>query len=186
MSYSGVRWDGSLRVDGATITRVEHIRFDSPRSYVTQPTPTTLRWHSIQCGYRSGLILHLEPQPGADLAGATLHVAADTTMLCRPLFGGHGDDEPPRMAYSPGERLSLAARVGDLEAEPRHLPLGILDRSLTLSLAPSLENPHFATFTFADPSPQPGINPYWVRVVQQDMEMAWTSPIFVDYSPEAS
>ena len=51
MSYSGVRWDGVLRVDGATISRVEQIRFDSPRSYVTEVTPSSLRWHSVQCGY---------------------------------------------------------------------------------------------------------------------------------------
>ena len=59
--------------------------------------------------------------------------------------------------------------------------LGTLDRRLTLSLAAAPGGDRWAAFTFADPSPRPGTNAYWVRVVQADMEMAWTSPVFVDY-----
>ena len=39
------------------------------------------------------------------------------------------------------------------------------------------------TFTVIDNGVQPGVNPYWVKVVQQDMEMAWISPVFADYMP---
>ena len=66
-----------------------------------------------------------------------------------------------------------------------HLDLGGLDRRLTLSLATE-PGPETAGFTFTDPDPQPGINAYWVKVVQSDMEMAWTSPVFVDFVPAAT
>jgi len=177
MSYAGVAWDGRLRVSGATIADVGRIRFDSPRSYVADVTADVLRWHSVQCGYRSGLVVHL-----ADATqDAALHVALETTALSRPLFGGHGDDDPPRMACAPAERAAFTVRLDDLDSGPQSSDLGILDRSITVSRAPSPDGPRTAEFTFIDPAPRPGLNAYWVRVIQTDMEMAWTSPIFVDF-----
>tara|TARA_Y100000590_G_scaffold468156_1_gene649772 strand:- start:3005 stop:3280 length:276 start_codon:yes stop_codon:yes gene_type:complete len=35
-------------------------------------------------------------------------------------------------------------------------------------------------FIVIDKDVQPGINPYWVKIIQQDMEMAWISPVFAD------
>jgi len=179
MSYSGVEWDGSLRLTGGSIGEVEQIRFDSPRSHIWDVKEESLRWRSVQCGYRSGLVVHVAGV--GDTANVRLDVAVSTTMLSRPLFGGHGDDEPPRMAYAPGERVALTCRVGELERGARTVPLGILDRSLTLSLAPSPRGTRSAEFDFRDDAPRPGVNAYWVRVIQTDMEMAWTSPLFVDY-----
>src|SRR6266542_2671949 len=75
MSYAGVAWDGRLRVSGATIADVGRIRFDSPRSYVADVTADVLRWHSVQCGYRSGLVLRLTEAT----QDAALHVALETT-----------------------------------------------------------------------------------------------------------
>ncbi|TAK25754.1 MAG: DUF3604 domain-containing protein [Chloroflexota bacterium] len=182
-SYSGVCWDGTLRVDGASIARIEKIRFDSPRSHVSDLTPSSLHWHSIQCGYRGGLILHLEPIAGTHASRTAIHVNVNTTLISRSLFGGHGDGDPRRIAYTPAERISLTSSLADLADAPRELPLGILDRSLTVSLAPSPTNTRCAEFSFTDRSPTPGTNPYWLRVTQADMEMAWTSPLFVDYVP---
>ncbi|HEU5314965.1 MAG TPA: hypothetical protein VFX49_02570 [Chloroflexota bacterium] len=177
MSYAGVRWDGSLTLAGAAIARVEQIRFDSPRSHVSDVTTSSLRWHSVQCGYTSGLVVHL-----ADSSpDARLNLAIDTTVLSRPLFGGHGDDDPARMAYSPAERTAFSRHLSDLDAGPVQIPLGLVERSLALSRAPSPDNPRAVSFTFADPAPQPGLNAYWLRVTQSDMERAWTSPLFVDF-----
>jgi len=63
------------------------------------------------------------------------------------------------------------------------MELGILNRRIVVALA-SEPGPDRVEFTFRDPSPLPGINSYWLKVVQADMEMAWTSPVFVDYAPE--
>lgn len=177
MSYAGVQWDGSLQLTGTAMTRVDQLRFDSPRSHVFDRTDTTLRWRSVQCGYTSGLVLHLA---GAD-SGAQLRLAVETTVLSRPLFGGHGDDDPARMAYSPAERASFSCRLLELEGGSIQVPFGSLDRSLTLSRAPSPDNARSTAFTFTDPAPRPGVNAYWLRVTQTDMERAWTSPLFVDF-----
>jgi hypothetical protein len=178
MSYSGVVWDGWVKVAGSRIAQVETIRFDSPRSHIASAGDDLLRWHSVTCGYRSGVILHLD---GGSVPEAELEFAVQTSLLCMPSFGGHGDQNPKRMAYAPAERVAFGCSVGDLEDGPRVVPVGPLNRQLTVSLAPEPDGQRIAEFTISDPSPQPGINPYWIRVVQTDMEMAWTSPIFVDF-----
>jgi hypothetical protein len=33
---------------------------------------------------------------------------------------------------------------------------------------------------------KPGTNPYWAKITQQDMEMAWLSPVFADYYPDST
>jgi hypothetical protein len=177
-SYSGVIWDGTLRLAGATIAGVDRLRFDSPRSAVSDVTATSLRWHSVTCGYRSGLVLELDARdPGA----AGVRVTLATALISRPLFGGHGEAGEPRMGASPAERLALDVPLARLADGPLEVPIGTLERKLTLSLADAPGGSATAGFTFTDPSPHPGTNAYWVRVVQADMEMAWTSPVFVDF-----
>ena len=196
-SYSGVIWDGHLQVVGATIASVERLRFDSPRSRVFDRTATGLRWHSVTCGYRSGVILDL-----ADAADdAELRLVVNTSLISRPYFGGHGDDDPGRMSYAPAENVTFSCSLRELAAGQKEIHLtapalqkhpdsgdndpapqfGQLSRKIEVSLAPAPGGPETAELTFTDPAPQPGINPYWARIVQTDMEMAWTSPVFVDY-----
>ena len=196
-SYSGVIWDGHLQVSGATIASVEPLRFDSPRSRVFDRTDTALRWSSVTCGYRSGVVLDL-----ADAADdAELRLVVNTSLISRPYFGGHGDEDPGRMSYAPAENVTFGCSLrelatgqkeihlttpplqkhpdsGDVDPAPH---LGQLSRKIVVSLAPAPGGPEMTELTFTDPAPRPGINPYWARIVQTDMEMAWTSPVFVDY-----
>ena len=50
---------------------------------------------------------------------------------------------------------------------------------MTLELAPEPDELN-SSFSVIDNGAQPGVNPYWVKVVQQDMEMAWVSPVFAE------
>jgi hypothetical protein len=63
---------------------------------------------------------------------------------------------------------------------PERLAIGVLDRTLEASLDYD-DAPTQVAFEVTDKAPQPGVNPYWLRVEQTDGEMGWTSPIFVDY-----
>lgn len=173
-SYSGVVWDGRVRISGASIQRVDTLRFDSPRSHLTSQSDNELAWTSWACGYRSGLAI--------DLDGAEAEVEVDMTssLISGARFGGHGEAPPQRMSFAPAERTHLAVSTADLADSPREVPLGILDRRIILDMAPE-PGPTEVELEFRDDSPRPGVNQYWIKVVQSDLEMAWTSPVFVDF-----
>jgi len=174
-SYSGIVWDGLLRVAGGRIANVETVRFDSPRSHVFDVTEDSLRWKAWGCGYPMGLLLDIDGGPDA-----RVEVSASSEALAGVEYGGHGEWPPRRMSLAPAGGARLNARLGDLADGPRELPMGMLNQKVTMSLA-SEPGPESVEFSFTDRSPKPGINPYWVRVVQSDMEMGWTSPVFVDF-----
>ena len=52
---------------------------------------------------------------------------------------------------------------------PKRIDLGQLDRAVTVEMAPE-PGPERVEFSVVDDLPRPGINPYWVRVTQSDME----------------
>lgn len=179
-SYSGVVWDGHLSVAGASVKNLRKIRFDSPRSNVYEVTERGCRWHSVTCGYPSGVIADLDGEK------AEVGVSVSSARLSQAQFGGHGDTGPVAPAsQAPAERFHLDVRLQDLADAPRSVDFGVLGRTLTLSLAPE-PGRESVNFAFTDIHPDPGINAYWVRVQQQDMELAWTSPIFVDFAPQIS
>ncbi len=175
-SYSGVIWDGQVRVAGRRIVSVDKIRFDSPRSEVMNVESDGLSWHSVTCGYRSGVVLELDGE-----GDAGLELVVNTSLITGPTFGGHGEEGPRRMSSAPAERLSFGVSLEELERGPVEMDIGVLNRKVTVSLAPEPRDAEEVAFTFTDGSPGPGINPYWVRVMQTDMEMAWSSPIYLDY-----
>jgi hypothetical protein len=109
-------------------------------------------------------------------------VAVSSTTVTAARYGGHGEAPPQRIAFAPADRVRLEVTPADLLQVARVIDLGILNRKISVGLAPH-PGPERVDFSFRDPSPSPGINPYWVKVVQADMEMAWTSPVFVDYAP---
>jgi hypothetical protein len=39
------------------------------------------------------------------------------------------------------------------------------------------------TFSYTDPNPVPGENRYYVRLLQEDRAMAWSSPVWINYRP---
>jgi hypothetical protein len=176
-SYSGIVWDGRVRVRGGRISGVETLRFDSPRSHVASAPGEELRWHSWTCGYPAGVAFDLTGGPDA-----RIEVLVSSSTITGARYGGYGEAGPQRMSFAPADRVRLELRHGDLTEEPRVIDLGILDRRISVGLAPE-SGPDRVEFSFCDPSPAAGINPYWLKVVQADMELAWTSPVFVDYAP---
>lgn len=177
-SYSGIVWDGRVRVTGGRITALGKIRFDSPRSTVTREGERGARWHAWTCGYRSGLTLDIDG--GRD---ARVEVIVSCSAITGARFGGHGEAMPQRISFAPVDRIRLEVGLAELESGPRVIDLGILDRAISVGLAPE-PGRQDVEFSLRDPSIAPGVNPYWVRVIQSDMEIAWTSPVFVDYAPD--
>ncbi len=177
-SYSGVVWDGRLCVAGAWISSVETIRFDSPRSHIIERTQDTVRWTAWGCGYPMALVVELD-----DLSDAVLDISLGTQTITGPAYGGHGSRAPRRISLAPAENVSISVRVAELAKRvSSKLDVGVLERSLEIGLE-NRAGPTTAEFRFTDDAPIPGFNPYWIRVVQSDLEMGWTSPVFVDYCP---
>ena len=174
-SYSGVVWDGSIKTSGGSITDARKIRFDSPRSHVTESSDNSLGWTSWTCGYRSGFLLDIDGNPET---GIEVNVASD--VIASSQFGGHGETGARRINFAAADRVRIPTTLEALADGPRVVDLGELDRKVTVELAPD-PGPERVEFTVVDESPKPGINPYWVRVTQSDMEKAWTSPVFVDF-----
>ena len=183
-SYSAVIWDGSLTVGSGEGGRrpelhgpIETLRFDSPRCWVEPEGDSALRWHGVTCGYRSGFVVRLALL-GED---AWLELTLRSSLATMSAFGGFGDQSPKRISYTPMETLRCRIAMADLDRGPVTFYLGALDRRITLSWAPGATDRDLR-FAYTDPEPLPGINPYWLKVIQQDQEMAWTSPVFVDWA----
>ena len=176
-SYSGVIWEGSLSVAESKISKVESVRFDSPRSHVFNQTDRVLNWYAVTCGYSSGIIITLDNDRQAEF-----QVVVNSTLIRAPQYGRYGDMPPMKMSYGPSDRITFTFNLEELSAGSKEIEIGPLNRKISLSLAPEPGSPETAEFTHVDKSPLPGVNPYWMRVKQTDMEMAWTSPVFMDYA----
>ncbi|MCH7989152.1 MAG: DUF3604 domain-containing protein [Planctomycetes bacterium] len=176
-SYSGVIWDGALSISGAKIVAAETVRFDSPRSHITRQTEHSIHWHAWGCGYPMGLVLELE---NIEQDNVVLRIAVNTQTMTGPAYGGHGSTPPRRVSFAPAEQMLFNVSLQELESGCQEFSIGVLDRKLNVAFAPE-SAPSTAEFQFTDATPEPGINPYWFRVIQTDQEHAWTSPVFVDY-----
>ncbi len=55
---------------------------------------------------------------------------------------------------------------------------GGLGQRVEVEPAPASDGPWDASFEFDDPQPNPGLNAYWIRVVQVNQEKAWGSPVW--------
>ncbi len=174
-SYSGVVWEGGVNVADGTITNVEKIRFDSPRSHLSVSTDKSVAWKSWTCGYRSGLLIDIDGTPDT-----AIELALTSDVIASSQYSDHGKDGARRITFATADRLHIPTTLGSLADGPKIVDLGQLDRKATIEQAPQ-PGPTRTEFTFTDKNPTPGINPYWVRVTQTNQEKAWTSPVFLDH-----
>jgi len=173
-SYSGIIWDGFLELSGGSIGDVETIRFDSPRSRFDRENDSRLSLNGWACGYPSGVIADVEIDGDSEIT-----VVMNSGLIIGEQFGMHGEVAPRRMAVSEADSVRITTTLNQLRERAAKVDLGHLNRSVTVELAPEAGAGR-ADFTVTDNDVQPGVNPYWVKVVQQDREMAWLSPVFAD------
>lgn len=68
--------------------------------------------------------------------------------------------------------------LSDLKKGPVHKDCGGVGQYYQFSLQPTISGPRTIDFQWKDPSPVSGRNAYWIRVVQEDGETAWSSPLY--------
>lgn len=105
--------------------------------------------------------LEIRSTTSGDIDGVFLQIDGGSPSL---LF-----DTPP---------LRQEVQIADLQPTPRLFDAGGVNQHLSVSRCSPEGRPMDVTFTFHDPEPPPGPHAYWVKVVQIDGHMAWSSPLF--------
>jgi hypothetical protein len=142
-------WDGTITVEGAVIVGATPFSFDSPADRIEAFDARSLQFTSRTTG---------------DLDGVDL------------VF-----DRPPRAG-----RLRFASPVGDLDvdlshlsAEPIRRDLGGLDLHVQVARYPEAPRTRELEVAIDVELPPDTATPIFVKVVQVDGAMAWTSPVYV-------
>jgi hypothetical protein len=145
-----VRWDGGLRVDSNRIRSFRPINFYNLEQACARAGPRALEWRSQTTGGVAGVIVNLEkPQSGQ------LHVSTEQKRF--------------------GLALSHIGLTG------RTYRLGGLEKRISAYRLPSRPPSMELAFRYRPPRGKlhSGDNPLYVKVVQEDGHMAWSSPIYV-------
>jgi hypothetical protein len=69
----------------------------------------------------------------------------------------------------------------ELDRGPLTVDAGGLGQRVTASWVPRGPRPTMVRFSYRDASAAQGAQAYWLRVIQRDGAMAWSSPIYVDF-----
>ncbi|MBI2322890.1 MAG: DUF3604 domain-containing protein [Chloroflexi bacterium] len=145
-------WHGGLTLSAGQIVKAEPYAFDIALDGISEVGERHVRWRSGTSGDPDGVVLTLDAPDDAEIAFA----AGPANLSFRPSVVG---DAP--LVFN--------------------LPGGI-DQRVVVERVPDELAARAATLAYRDPAPQRGMNAYWLRVVQVDGEMAWSSPIYVEFA----
>ena len=157
-----VVWQGSIQLSDGSFDDVRSYRFDYPNEELAREGDRTLSFRTLTSGDEDGVILSVV---GSDRAVLTL----DAETSFRNQFGSGGSTSEPF-------RLSIPIR--DLSAEDWVHEVGPLDREVVVRRVAETYH-RKASFTWTEKEAPRGTTAYWIRVLQQDGAIAWSSPIFV-------
>ncbi len=143
-------WHGGLRVDRGAIREARNWQVDNLEEGIQEASPRSLRWRSRTTGDADGVEFRLEGGEGARLAFET-----EVVRFELPLDG-----------------------VGP---EPHVIPAGGVRQQVAVQRISPDPGPPEADLAFQVKEEDflPGWNPYFVKILQEDGAMAWSSPIFV-------
>ncbi|MBL6946955.1 MAG: DUF3604 domain-containing protein [Rhodospirillales bacterium] len=143
-----VNWNGRLRFSSANIERYQPVNWWNAESPVTQTGPRELSWEAITTGNSRGFDIWLDGNARDGL------LTIETPLV------------------------TVEIELASISCEDTILDAGGLGRRVRIFRLPE-ENAHFE-FDCAYTVPiEPGRdNPLYVRIVQEDGHIAWTSPIY--------
>ena len=75
--------------------------------------------------------------------------------------------------------VSFEIPVSEITADPRVFEAGGLSRQVEVSALPKTNNSYRAEIETTVPLDAKGDNPIYVKVIQEDGHMAWSSPIYL-------
>jgi hypothetical protein len=170
-SYAGVQWEGVLRVAQGHLTALEWMPLDRGDEGFHDVTMAGFRWHTYTCGDEDGASFDV------DREDAEIQVTCTSTPLASAQVGtGRRMCAPTQM-----DRVGFRVHVRELGVTSTVIPVGPVERRIRVRRLAAGSGRREAEFTFVDTGFAAGVNAYWVRVVQSDGEMAWSSPIYVTH-----
>jgi len=170
--YSGVLWDGELRVKNGSMVSPEFMPLDRPDEAFYEVNERGFKWRTFTCGDRDGASFEVNGE------GAEIVVTCSSVPMTNTMAGG--DDRICAPIWQP-DKVYLRFRNSELSLDPKIVDIGPVGRRISIRRLEGGEGIREASFKFVDHCFKSGVNAYWVRVVQSDGEMAWSSPIYVTF-----
>ncbi|HYE82767.1 MAG TPA: DUF3604 domain-containing protein [Clostridia bacterium] len=146
-------WTGSIQLDKGFIVSAKEYAFDRPDQGITYISRQMVEWKSTTSGDNDGVILEIEAPDDARLSFNSRPVQFE--ILNSDISAS------PTVINAGGVNLKVSV------SEVGEVPADIKKNEVELK--------------WSDLQPNAGINPYWVKVVQSDGNMAWSSPIYINY-----
>ena len=113
---------------------------------------------------------------------------SDQQLKWTSTTGGDPDGVLLRLEYNEDtevtfetEPVTFKFNPKDIDYEPKVIEAGGLNQRVKVSTVKE-ETPDTLKFTYRDRSASKGLSAYWVRIVQSNGAMAWSSPIFINYT----
>ena len=87
------------------------------------------------------------------------------------------------IAFAAGP-ASFEFGLGEVRARDVRIEAGGLEQAVAATTLHCDGDVTIARIDYTDPDIAPGAHAYWLRVVQSDFHRAWSSPIYVDFTPK--
>lgn len=149
-------WNGMLTVQNGRIIEVREIAFDRVDQGIKQKTDKFVEWTSTTSGDFDGIEVEIESGEGGSIG-----------------------------FYSP--QLKFRQDIGKISNRPiiydaggENLKVEVVSGSRKFTGIPEIINSCKRSLKFHDLEVKRGGNAYWVKIIQEDGNMAWSSPIFLE------
>ncbi|MBJ90464.1 MAG: hypothetical protein CMO98_11485 [Woeseia sp.] len=156
-------WQGAVTVSGARIKSFERYRLDYPLEELRLTEDDRIVFDTITAGDEDGVVISI----GDHDEDAQLTI--NGVVRARNQFGEDAGGS---------RELLFSSRLDDLTNQEIIFDAGGVDRELAVRRFGS-DYPRFVQFEWTEPSEEKRSGAYWVRVLQEDGAVAWSSPIFV-------
>jgi hypothetical protein len=166
-----VIWEGKLRVEKGSISSLSFMPLDRGDESFSEVREDSFNWRTFTCGDEDGASFNVE---GEDV---------EIEVTCTSIPAASVQVGTGRRVCAPTsqlDRVFFRFQVNELGLKPKVIDIGPVERRVTARRLAEGYTGREVEFKFIDAGFNIGVNAYWVKVVQSDGEMAWSSPIYVN------
>jgi hypothetical protein len=80
-------------------------------------------------------------------------------------------------------QVSIIFKPSEIGYDPQVVEVGPVNKKVKIQAITNQQLPQSLEFEVRDSEIKAGMNPYWVKVTQSDGSLAWSSPVYVEYTP---